>query len=471
MYFCSVKEGFSRCLAWLHKSVYKSFTRLVLVSYITFAIVLLIVLFFVLLSLYLTLKQKTSDEIRQTLSKQADDNMLALSSQGSSALWEHIAQVRESMRLTAEVMVSMQNETTFSLRNLQSYTVDESCQARPCKDVFAYVAQRTDYDQVWLGKTSRLEPLMKLMVDSGLFPYGIAVHFVDWGFSRVMPPSIVNGTFTLATTFWYQEWITQKSLPNATFSFLISSVDQTTTPLSVVLMQDLLFNGKSIGLISARLSAEEVFRGGFADISYMNRSIVLTIHRKGGILNEDLTPTTIEALGLTDSWVSLLSDPYTFSNTTHKLAFRGEQYRYATAALGDSLTNSTNWWYVTALAVKEADILDLDINNNYATDMALWMLVYPIVAAIICLFLGSLVIWRLNDSQLRTPMNKITEAMSAMKKGEREQAKNILSELGQSLRKSEIQRLVLGMYRLIKEVTEKNKESSHATEESNLDRD
>lgn len=448
-----------QCADWARKSIYKSFTSLVLSVYAIFSLVLLILLFFVLLSLYLSLHDTTSNEIRDTLSRQADDNMLALSGQGTAALWQNFFKVRELLRLTAEVVVSMQNEATFALATRPSVSVQDSCKTLPCEYNFAHFIQKSAYSQDWLDRTSRLEPLVKLMVNNTLVPNGLSAHFLDWGFSRYFPAELGLNQDAMAEQTWLNEWEARKSVQGVKVATMVSSVNFTLNPVQATLMQDLVLGGKSIGVICARLGVEYYMQQAAKDMLYLGKGFIMTIYPNGVAMRGDLIPTNITELGLEKEWKSLLANPYLYSNTTHKVTYQGELYRMAIHPLGESLDEaSENWWFATALLVKEADILNSE-NDSYQTEMALWMLLYPMLAAAFILIAGAGLNWLLNDRKLRTPMNRITMAMNAMKEGEEKTARKILEELGKDLHKSEVQRLVLGMFRLIKEVSERGTEA------------
>ena len=448
----------SQCVAWTRKHIYKSFTSLVLSVYAIFSLVLLILLFFVLLSLYLSLHKTTSNEIRDTLSKQADDNMLALSAQGTAALWENFFKVGELLRLTAEVVVSMQNEATFALAVRPSVSVDESCRTSPCADNFAYLTHNASFSRDWLDRTSRLEPLVKLMVSNTLVPIGLSAHFLDWGFSRYLPARLGLERNAVAEETWLNEWRARKSVEGVKVPLMVSSIDFSLDPVQATLMQDLVLGGKSVGVICARLGVDYYMQQAVKDMLYLGKGFIMNIYPNGVAVRGDLVPTNITEIGLEKEWKSLLEDPYLYSNTTHKVTYQGELYRMAIHPLGESLNDtSANWWFATALLVKEADILDLE-DYSYQTEMALWMLLYPMLAATFILIAGAGLNWLLNDRKLRTPMNRITQAMKAMKEGEGQAAREILEKLGKDLHKSEVQRLVLGMFRLIKEVSERGNE-------------
>lgn len=448
----------------IKKFIYKSFTRLVLSVYTIFSLILLLLLFIVLISLYSSLRDTTSDEIQSTLSKQADDNMLALSTQGSAALWQNFFQIRELLRLTGEVVVSMQNEATFALANTQSVTVEESCRALPCSGRFAYQTNGNSFSQDWIDRTSRLEPVVKLIVQNELLPYGLAVHFLDWGFSRYMPAELGIGVNRTAEETWLNEWRSRKTINGTLVSTMVSSIDFSLTPAHAALMQDLVVGGKSIGVMCARLQLQYYLGEATKDMLYHGKGFVLIIYTNGVAVRENQVHTSVKELGIEQEWADMLADPYVYSNTTHKVDYQGELYRMALHPLGESLKDADdNWWFAVALLVKEADILNLD-SYNYQEEMALWMVVYPMAAAILILFLGAVLNWFLNNQKLRTPMNRITEAMNAMKEGEPVKARTILQELAKTLHKSEVQRLVLGMFRLINEVSERSSEVSSEVE-------
>ena len=445
----------------IKKFIYKSFTRLVLSVYAIFSLILLLLLFIVLISLYSSLRDTTSEEIRSTLSKQADDNMLALSTQGSAALWQNFFQIRELLRLTGEVVVSMQNEATFALANTQSVTVAESCRTLPCTERFAYQTHSNSFSQDWVDRTSRLEPVVKLIVQNTLVPNGLTVHFLNWGFSRYMPAELGIGANNTAEETWLNEWQSRKAINGTLVSTMVSSIDFSLTPAHSALMQELVLEGKSVGVMCARLELQYYLSQATQDMLYHGKGFILIIYTNGVAVRENLVQTSVKELGIEEEWAEMLADPYVYSNTTHKVDYQGELYRMALHPLGESLKEANdNWWFAVALLVKEADILDLD-SYDYNTEMALWMVVYPMVAAILILSLGAVLNWFLNNQKLRTPMNRITEAMNAMKEGDPDKARAILRELAKHLHKSEVQRLVLGMFRLINEVSERNSELSN----------
>lgn len=461
-----MKALWLRCKSRIKKSVYKSFTNLVLTVYTVFAVLLLVLLLFVLLGLYLSLRNTTEDEIKKTLSKQADDNMLALSSQEQAALWQHFFQYRELLRMTSEMVASMQNEDTFALKVVGSVTVEESCRSSPCSSKFAYKTQG-NFDQNWLDRTSRLESTVRLMVDNQLIPAGLSVHFLDWGFSRHMPGSLGLGLDSQAESQWISEWNDRMHINHTYVSTVVSSPDFSLDPPQACLMQDLVLGGVSKGFLCARLTVESDIRHASQELLYLGKGIVFTIYRNGVAIRDDLSHTTVSSLGLASEWELIQGNPYSYSNTTHKVVYEGELYRVAAHPVGDTLNEeSLNWWFVTVLLVKEADILDLT-SYDYETDMGLWMMLYPMLAALVILIAGAVFNWMLNDRKLRTPMNRIKEAMTAMKEGDKERASGILKTLGKDLQKSEVQRLVLGMLRLISEVSKQ--EETSAENQGNLD--
>lgn len=384
--------------------------------------------------------------------------MLALSTQGSAALWQNFFQIRELLRLTGEVVVSMQNEGTFALGNMESVTVAESCKAVPCTERFAYQTYSKSFNQDWVDRTSRLEPMVKLIVQNKLLPVGLAVHFLDWGFSRYMPAELGIGENKTAEEAWVNEWQSRRTINGTLVSTMVSSIDFSLTPAQAVLMQDLVLSGKSIGVMSARLDLQYYLGQASQDMLYHGKGFILVIYTNGVAITENLVQTSVKELGIEEVWAEMLAEPYVYSNTTHKVDYEGELYRMALHPLGESLKEANdNWWFAVALMVKEADILDLD-NYDYKDEMALWMVVYPMIAAILILSLGAVLNWFLNNQKLRTPMNRITAAMNAMKEGEPDKARAILKDLAKHLHKSEVQRLVLGMFRLINEVSERSSE-------------
>lgn len=338
---------------------------------IAMLLILILILLVVMLNIYV-LRYQTVHEIDTTLNDQAKDNMQLLVRENSVYMHSKITEITAMFGLIQEMLIGMEDESTFSLDYLLSYTpsqLPEKCwvydvfHQKVCATYSSYTNYTEDFDNDFLRKISRFDNIwpsvLKLTANIALRYY---LYFPAMGILKNFPGMALPLGYSPNNTEWYKSFKDNKSSISATTAY----EDSLGTGQAIIsLMYPLVdSNNSTIGLIVADvpLSAENYLFSGIYSVSYLKTGFTSVAYKNGTLMDTDSSfwkPYT----NINEISEFLWKNMTDFVDDNHFFIFHDNVYRLANYPVGVDFyqvlnSSQSNWYYMMMLIVEENDVME-----------------------------------------------------------------------------------------------------------------